>query len=72
MNIEHEPKDDFQKEALPRIVAGEKEVVEAGKEVVRVARVVVLRNECLKCHIPGRTSLEDRFAALEIQIPFKP
>ncbi len=72
MNVEHEPKDDFQKAALQKITAGEREVVQAGPEVMRFAGAIVLRNECLKCHVQGRTTLEDRFAALEIRIPFKP
>lgn len=69
MNVDHKAKDDFQKEALRKITAGEKEVLAVEHGTLRFAGSIVLRNECLKCHVKDRQSLEDRFAALEIRMP---
>lgn len=68
MNTDHKAKDDFQKSALLRITAGEKEVIAVENNVLRFAGSITLRNECLKCHVRDRQSLEDRFSALEIQM----
>ncbi len=69
MNVEHEPQDDFERDAVKALTAGEKEyeVVEDG-QYKRVG-VIVLHNVCLKCHVPNRTSLEDRAAGLVISVP---
>ena len=66
------PEDDFQKRALRAITGGEKEVSAVEKDMFRYAGVIVLQNQCLKCHVPERTSLNDRFAALEITMQVKP
>lgn len=71
MNVDNKPEDDFQKRALKAITGGEKEVSAVEKEMFRYAGVIVLQNQCLKCHVPERKTLEDRFAALEISMPVK-
>lgn len=68
---DHKPQDQFEKDAATAIAAGDLEyyAVERGK--FRYVGMVLLKNECLKCHVPNRTSLEDRFAGLALTIPMK-
>ena len=67
----HEPDDDFEKAAAKALAAGkeEYEAVERGK--FRFVGAIQIRNECLKCHVPNRTSLEDRVGGLAFTIPLK-
>lgn len=69
MNVENKAKDAFEEQALKAITGGEKEFSAVEKGTLRYAGAIVLQNQCLKCHVSNRTSLEDRFAALEISIP---
>ncbi len=69
MNEDHAPQDDFDRRALKALAAGEKEFVSEEKGMLRFAGPVVLHNDCLKCHVPNRKSLENRFSALSISIP---
>ncbi|MES2709719.1 MAG: DUF3365 domain-containing protein [Verrucomicrobiota bacterium] len=71
MNVDHKATDAFQKAALLKITAGEPEVITVEKGRMRFAGAIVLQNECLKCHVQERASLEDRFAALEISMPIQ-
>lgn len=68
---DHEPGDKFEEDAAKAIKAGESEyyAVERGK--FRYVGMIRLQNECLKCHVPHRTTLEDRFAGLSLTIPLK-
>ncbi|RYD37415.1 MAG: DUF3365 domain-containing protein [Verrucomicrobiaceae bacterium] len=68
MNADHTARDEFQKAALLKITRGEKEVMAVENGTLRFAGSIILRNECLKCHVRNRQSLEDRFAALEIRM----
>jgi len=69
MDAEHEARDDFEKDAVKVLATGaaEHEAVEADR--YRFAGSIQLHNACLKCHVPNRTSLEDRFAGLVISMP---
>lgn len=71
MNVDHKPADDFERKAADALRAGkaEFEMVENGK--FRRAGVITLHNACLKCHVPNRTSLEDRVAGLVISMPLQ-
>jgi hypothetical protein len=71
MNVEHKAGDAFGRQALKAVGEGSEEfsAVEDGR--LRFAGSIVLENQCLKCHVANRTSLEDRFAALEISLPVK-
>ncbi len=71
MNVDNKAKDAFEVGALKSITGGEKEVSTVENGSFRYAGAIVLQNQCLKCHVPDRTSLEDRFAALEICMPVK-
>lgn len=72
MNVDNKAKDDFQRKALLAVKGGEKEMTAVENGTFRFAGVIPLQNQCLKCHSPDRTSLEDRFAALEISMRIRP
>lgn len=71
MDSEHEARDEFEKKAVHALATGtpEYEAVEADR--YRFAGSIQLHNECLKCHVPNRTTLEDRFAGLVISMPVR-
>ncbi len=71
MNVDHKPQDDFERKAVDALRVGkdEFEMVDEGR--FRRAAPITLHNVCLKCHVPGRTSLEDRVAGLVISMPLK-
>ncbi len=72
MNVDSKATDAFEEQALKTIMAGSKMVdtVEQGR--FRFVGAIALQNACLKCHLSNRTSLEDRFAGLEISLPVQP
>lgn len=71
MSIDHKPSDQFERAAVKVITEGAEshESVEGG--TFRYAGAITLGNSCLKCHVPGRTSLEDRKAAVLISMPLR-
>lgn len=71
MNVDHNPHDDFEKAAVAALTAGKEELERVENDVYRHAGVITLTSDCLKCHLPGRTSNRDRVAALAISIPLK-
>lgn len=72
MNVDNKARDAFDERALKAVAGGEKEVSTVENGTLRYAGVIVLRNECLKCHVADRKNLNDRFAALEIIMAVKP
>ncbi len=73
--IQHEdnkPQDAFEERAIKSIVKGEKEVSEIVDGRYRFVGSIKLQNVCLRCHVPSRKSLEDRFAGLSISMPLAP
>lgn len=74
MNVDHEPRDEFEKKAAKALAAGrqEYESFEAGEADApgeyRHAGKIRLASQCLKCHVPNRTSTEDRIAGLTIRM----
>lgn len=68
-DIDHKPQDRFESRAIEALIAGEKEYELATERVFRYVGLVPLQNECLKSHVPRRTSLEDRVAGLAISFP---
>ncbi len=74
MNIDHEPRDEFEKQAAKALAAGKQEYesYEAGDADApgeyRHAGRIRLASQCLKCHVPNRTSTEDRLAGLTIKM----
>jgi hypothetical protein len=69
MSVDHRPKTPFDRLAVREIADGREMVEASGEGVYQYAGKVVLGNSCLKCHVPDRTSLEDRKAALVITMP---
>ena len=57
--------------AVKVLSSGEKEYEAVENDRYRHAGAIRLHNVCLKCHVPNRTSLEDRAAGLVISMPIK-
>ncbi len=66
---DHLPKDRFEENAVAALFTGkeEYEAVEEGR--FRYVGMIRIQNECLKCHVRDRKSLEDRFGGLAISMP---
>ncbi|MCA9015915.1 MAG: DUF3365 domain-containing protein [Planctomycetaceae bacterium] len=69
MNIDHEPKTEFEKQAAEALSSGKKEFEQVEKGVYRHVGTICLPSQCLKCHMPNRRSTETRFAGLIISLP---
>lgn len=69
MNKRHTPEDAFERRAATALASGNEEFEEIEKQRFRYAGAIPLHNVCLKCHVPYRTSLEDRTAGLVISVP---
>lgn len=69
MNVEHEPQDDFERSAVKSLTGGaaEYERIENGR--YRYVGAITMGSECLKCHLPRRTSTEARLGGLVISMP---
>ena len=71
MNVDHEPKDAFEKAAVKALADGKPEYEAVEKGVYRHVGAITLTSECLKCHVPHRTNLDDRVAGLAISMAVK-
>jgi hypothetical protein len=69
MNIDHNPRDEFEKQAVKALGSGKDEFELAEDGVYRYAAPITLGSECLKCHLPNRTSNASRAAGLVISMP---
>lgn len=69
MNIDHEPKTEFEKQAAEALSSGKKEFEQVEKGVYRHVGTICLPSQCLKCHMPNRRSTATRFAGLIISLP---
>lgn len=69
MNVDHNPRDDFEKEAVKALVAGKDEHELVADGVYRHVGLITLKSECLKCHLPARSSNKSRAAGLVIAMP---
>lgn len=69
MSVGHNPQDDFERNAVQELSAGKPAHELAENGVYRYAGVITLTSECLKCHLPNRTSTKDRAAGLLISMP---
>ena len=68
MNVDHQPRDEFEKNAVKAIASGQEAYEQAENGVYRRAGLITLGSECLKCHVPNRTSNKSRAAALVITL----
>lgn len=73
MNVEHEPRDEFEKQAAEALSSGVGEFEEVRNGVYRRAGEVHLVASCLKCHLSSLTRQvqKDRVAALVISMPIR-
>ena len=69
MNVDHKPRDEFEKQAVQELASGKDEFERVENGVYRRAGAITLTSDCLKCHSPNRTSNKDRSAGLVITIP---
>jgi Protein of unknown function (DUF3365) len=69
MNVDHAAKDSFEKEAVRALAAGKESFELAENGAYRRAGAITLASDCLKCHLPNRTSTKSRTAALVIRMP---
>ncbi len=69
MNIDHNPKDDFERGAVEALTSGKEEFERSSVGSYRYVGLITLTSECLKCHMPNRTSNKPRSAGLVISIP---
>ena len=72
MNVDHRARTDFEKQAVKTISDGGEMAEAVDGPTYRYAGAITLGNRCLKCHVPDRSSLEDRKAALVISMPLRP
>jgi hypothetical protein len=71
MSVDHRAKDDFEKAAVKELASGKESYEAVEGDVYRRAGAITLFSQCLKCHVPNRTSTESRTAGLVISIPIK-
>tara|TARA_R110002095_G_scaffold76879_1_gene65799 strand:- start:8924 stop:9505 length:582 start_codon:yes stop_codon:yes gene_type:complete len=71
MNIDNEPKTEFEKSAVEVLSDGKPEYEILSDDTYHFAGSIRLPSQCLKCHLPGRKSNKDRVAGLVISMPFK-
>lgn len=71
MNIDNNPQDDFERAAARALAAGEDAHEAAVDGAYRFAGPITLGADCLKCHLPGRSSNKSRTAGLLISIPIE-
>jgi Protein of unknown function (DUF3365) len=71
-SVDHNPKNEFEKDAARALAAGKQEFELVEHGVYRHVGAITLSSECLSCHLPNRTSSKDRTAGLVITMPIKP
>ncbi|QDT92489.1 c-type heme family protein [Gimesia algae] len=71
MNIDNEPVSDFEKAAVKVLSDGKPEYEQIADKKFHYAGSIRLASQCLKCHLPQRTSNKDRVAGLVISMPLK-
>ncbi len=65
----HRPVDDFERAAVSALRAGAPEYDEVEEGRFRFVKSIRIQNECLKCHVPYRASLEDRIGGIAFSFP---
>jgi len=73
MNIDHEPKSDFEKQAAKEIAAGKPAFEAVDADVFRRATAIPLKAGCVGCHAGAfaASSKTARFAGLVVSVPLK-
>lgn len=71
MNVDHVAQSKFEKDAVAALSSGQTSFEQADGKTYRHVGAITLTSDCLKCHVPSRTSTRDRIAGLLISIPYK-
>ena len=71
MNVDHEAEGEFEKGAVKALASGKKEYESVQENRYRHVGTIRLASQCLKCHLPRRTSTADRSAGLLISMPLE-
>ena len=71
MNTDHTARDDFEREAVKALKAGQPAYEQVENGTYRRAGPITLSNHCLKCHVPDRKNTKNRTAGLIISMPVK-
>jgi len=66
VNTDHQPVGDFENRAATPIARGTPFIEDYRQNQYQLVGAIRLRSQCLKCHLRGRTSTDDRFAGLMI------
>lgn len=69
MNVGHRPQTDFDHAAVKALKNGQPSYENTVEQTFEYAGPIRLSSECLKCHVPNRTNLRDRLAAIVISMP---
>jgi len=69
MNVDHRPQNDFEHAAVKALKSGESAWEETSGGQYLYAGAIRLTSQCLKCHVPNRTSTRDRIAGIVISMP---
>lgn len=69
MNPAHRASTAFEKKAAEALAGGRESYDAVEEGTYRYAGAINLGNQCLKCHVPDRRTLEDRKASLLISMP---
>lgn len=71
MNTDHQPRGEFEEAAVKALRSGEDFYERVDGNVYQHVGVITLTADCLKCHLPNRTSTRDRAAGLVIAVPLQ-
>ncbi|MCB1204429.1 MAG: DUF3365 domain-containing protein [Verrucomicrobiae bacterium] len=66
---DHLPQDAFEEKAVAALISGKPEFEALERGRYRFVGPIRMQNQCLKCHVRDRKSLEDRVAGLAISFP---
>jgi len=69
MNVDHKPKTGFEKAAVKALASGNMEFDAVDGDAFQFAGLIRLPSQCLKCHVPRRTSNRERAAGVVITLP---
>jgi hypothetical protein len=71
MNVDHRPGTEFETAAVQALAGGKTEYDAVVGDAFQFAGLIRLPSQCLKCHVPGRTSNHERAAAVVITLPLQ-
>ena len=69
LNVDHQPADEFEKQAAKAIEQGKQQFESTSEGRYRFAGRIRLASQCLKCHVKNRITTTDRSAGLLISMP---